>query len=91
VDTKALLDHVAQRDTGIIGSGVAEGLDKYCPQYSINTHLRLAHFLAQILPDGLDGRRHSFYATGPTEASALRKAALEARAWIADRDARWSR
>lgn len=45
--TKQLLDHVAQRDTGIIGEGIADGLDKYCPQYEINTHLRLAHFLAQ--------------------------------------------
>jgi putative chitinase len=45
--TKALLDKIANRDTGTKGQGVADGLDKYCPQYSINTGLRLAHFLAQ--------------------------------------------
>lgn len=47
MNTKALLDHVAGRDTGTKGDGVAFGLDKYCPQYSINSPLRLAHFLAQ--------------------------------------------
>jgi len=45
--TKELLDHVAKRNTGIIGEGVAMGMDRYCPQYEINTHLRLAHFIAQ--------------------------------------------
>ena len=45
--TKELLDHIAQRNTGVIGEGVAMGLDHYCPQYEVNTHLRLAHFLAQ--------------------------------------------
>jgi putative chitinase len=47
MDTKSLLDHVANRDTGATGRGIADGLDKYCPQYSINSPLRLAHFLAQ--------------------------------------------
>lgn len=47
MNTKALLDQVAGRDTGTTGSGIADGMDKYCPQYSINTPLRLAHFIAQ--------------------------------------------
>lgn len=47
MNTRQLLDHIAQRDTGVIGDGIAMGLDQYCPQYEINTHLRLAHFLAQ--------------------------------------------
>lgn len=47
MNTKALLDHVAERDTGTKGDGIAYGLDKYCPQYSITSPLRLAHFLAQ--------------------------------------------
>lgn len=47
MNTKALLDHIAGRDTGTKGQGVAIGLDEYCPQYSVNTPLRLAHFLAQ--------------------------------------------
>ena len=47
MDTKSLLDHIANRNTGVQGQGIAYGLDKYCPQYSINTPLRLAHFLAQ--------------------------------------------
>lgn len=47
MNTRALLDHVAQRNTGVIGDGVAMGLDRYCPQYEIDTHLRLAHFIAQ--------------------------------------------
>lgn len=45
--TKQLLDRIADRDTGVVGEGIAHGLDQYCPQYSINSHLRLAHFLAQ--------------------------------------------
>lgn len=45
--TKALLDAVAARDTKSIGQGVADGIDKYCPQVGITTPLRLAHFLAQ--------------------------------------------
>lgn len=67
MDTKALLDHVAQRDTGTIGAGVAEGLDKYCPQYSINTHLRLAHFLAQACHE-TGGFRYLREIWGPTPA-----------------------
>jgi putative chitinase len=47
LDTKTLLDRIAMRDTGTKGTGIAAGLDTYCPQYSINSPLRLAHFLAQ--------------------------------------------
>jgi hypothetical protein len=37
MDTKTLLDRVAGRDTGDKGKGIALGMDKYCPQYSINS------------------------------------------------------
>lgn len=47
MNTKALLDHLAERDTGVIGEGIANGLDQFAPQYEINTHLRIAHFVAQ--------------------------------------------
>jgi putative chitinase len=47
MDTKTLLDRVAGRDTGDKGKGIALGMDRYCPQYSINSPLRLAHFIAQ--------------------------------------------
>jgi putative chitinase len=47
VNTKALLDYIAGRNTGTKGDGIACGLDLYCPQYGVNTPLRLAHFLAQ--------------------------------------------
>lgn len=67
MNTKALLDHVAGRDTGIIGDGIADGLDKYCPQYSINTHLRLAHFLAQACHE-TEGFRFLHEIWGPTPA-----------------------
>jgi len=45
--TKELLDRVALRDTGMTGAGIAAGLDLHCPVYDIDTHLRLAHLLAQ--------------------------------------------
>jgi putative chitinase len=45
--TRELLDHVAARNTGATGDGIAHGLDTYCPQYAVNTPLRLAHFIAQ--------------------------------------------
>lgn len=47
LNTAALLNFVAGRNTGSTGDEIADGLDKYAPQYEINTHLRLAHFLAQ--------------------------------------------
>jgi putative chitinase len=65
--TKGLLDHVAGRDTGDLGRAIADGLDKYCPQYSINTHLRLAHFLAQACEETDRFRTlHEYW--GPTPA-----------------------
>jgi putative chitinase len=67
VNTKALLDHVAGRDTGIKGQGIAFGLDKYCPQYSINSHLRLAHFIAQACHETM-GFRYLKEIWGPTAA-----------------------
>jgi putative chitinase len=65
LSTKELLDHVAERDTGDIGRAIADGLDKYCPQYSINTHLRLAHFLAQACHE-TEGFRYLKEIWGPT-------------------------
>jgi putative chitinase len=67
VTTKQLLDHVANRDTGAIGRGIADGLDKYCPEYEINTHLRLAHFLAQACHE-TEGFRFLKEIWGPTPA-----------------------
>jgi putative chitinase len=65
LSTKALLDHVAERDTGAIGQGIADGMDKYCPQYSINSHLRLAHFIAQASHE-TEGFRYLHEIWGPT-------------------------
>lgn len=45
--TARLLDYVARRPLGTLGSELAAALDKYCPQYEITTSLRLAHFLGQ--------------------------------------------
>jgi putative chitinase len=67
VNTKALLDHIAGRDTGTKGDGIAYGLDKYCPQYSVNTPLRLAHFLAQACHETM-GFRYLKEIWGPTPA-----------------------
>ena len=67
MQTKSLLDRVAGRDTGGIGSGVADALDKYAPQYAINTPLRLAHFLAQACHE-TEGFRYLKEIWGPTAA-----------------------
>jgi putative chitinase len=67
MDTKTLLDRLAQRNTGLKGGGIAAGLDKYCPQYSINTPLRLAHFLAQACHE-TGGFRYLKEIWGPTPA-----------------------
>ena len=47
MNTRAVLDHVAGRTLNVIGDELAGALDKYCAQYELTTHLRLAHFLAQ--------------------------------------------
>jgi putative chitinase len=65
--TKELMDAVAERDTGVIGGGVASGLDTYCPQYEVNTKLRLAHFLAQSSHE-TEGFRYLREIWGPTPA-----------------------
>lgn len=65
--TKELLDHVAQRDTGPTGEGVADGLDQYCPAAQITTHLRLAHFVAQACHE-TEGFRFLKEIWGPTPA-----------------------
>lgn len=65
--TKQLLDHIAQRDTGTTGDGIAEGLDKYCPEYDVTTPLRLAHFLAQACHE-TEGFRFLKEIWGPTPA-----------------------
>lgn len=67
MDTKTLLDHVANRDTGGTGRAIADGLDKYCPQYSINSNLRLAHFIAQACHE-TEGFRYLKEIWGPTPA-----------------------
>jgi putative chitinase len=67
VTTKELLDHIAGCDTGALGEDIATGLDKYCPQYEINTHLRLSHFLAQACEE-TDGFRLLTEVWGPTAA-----------------------
>lgn len=65
--TKALLDAIAQRDTKGIGQGVADGLDRYCPQFGITTALRRAHFLAQASHETC-GFRYLKEIWGPTAA-----------------------
>ena len=44
---RALLDHMAHRKLDTRGDGLAEGCVKNLGAYSINTELRLAHFIAQ--------------------------------------------
>lgn len=67
IDTKALLNAAAARDTGALGDDIATGMDKYCPQYEIDTHLRLAHFTAQCCHES-EAFRYLHEIWGPTEA-----------------------
>jgi putative chitinase len=67
MNTGALLDHVAVRKTGALGDEIANGLDKFCPQYEVDTHLRLAHFLAQACVETC-GFRYMREVWGPTDA-----------------------
>ena len=65
IDTRGILNAVACRDTGAVGDDIATGMDKYCPQYEIDTHLRLAHFIAQCCHESEDFRSlHEIW--GPT-------------------------
>jgi putative chitinase len=67
VNTAKVLDRVAGRKTGALGDDIATGMDKFCPQYEINTHLRLAHFLAQACVETC-GFRCLREVWGPTDA-----------------------
>lgn len=67
MNTKQLLDAVAQRDTGTCGQGIADTLDALCPQYEITSKLRLAHFLAQASHETC-GFRYLKEIWGPTPA-----------------------
>jgi putative chitinase len=62
-----ILDHVAGRNTGALGDDIANGMDRYCPQYEITTHLRLAHFIAQACHE-TGGFRYLQEIWGPTDA-----------------------
>ena len=44
---RALFDYMARRPLGERGDLLASGADRHFPEYSINSELRLAHFLAQ--------------------------------------------
>jgi hypothetical protein len=67
VNTRALLDKIAARNTGALGDDIADALDKYCPQYEIDTPLRLAHFLSQACHE-TQGFRYLKEIWGPTAA-----------------------
>lgn len=64
---RGLLDHVANRNTGSTGDGIAEGMRQYFPQYSINSNLRIAHFVAQASHETM-GFRYLKEIWGPTPA-----------------------
>lgn len=67
MNTAALLDQVAGRKTGASGADIAVGMDNFCPQYEIDTHLRLAHFIAQACHE-TEGFRFLREIWGPTKA-----------------------
>ena len=64
---RALLDAVAGRNIGARGDGIAEGMRQYFPQYSINSNLRIAHFVAQASHETM-GFRYLKEIWGPTPA-----------------------
>jgi hypothetical protein len=68
-------------DLAEVAKLVPEGL-----KWSVGTGTKRSH--AQILPEGLIGRCHSFYATADTEADALREAAEQARVWVREMHAK---
>lgn len=65
--TGEILDRIAGRRTGTIGDEIADGLDRYGPQYDIDTNLRVAHFLAQACHE-TQGFRYLKEIWGPTQA-----------------------
>lgn len=67
MNTPALLNYVAGRNTGSTGETIANGMDKYCPQYEIDTPLRMAHFVSQACHE-TGGFRYLKEIWGPTEA-----------------------
>lgn len=67
MNTAALINYVAGRNTGAVGEEIATGLDHFAPQYDINTPLRLAHFLAQASHES-EGFRFLKEIWGPTKA-----------------------
>lgn len=67
MSTKALLDTVAQHDTGARGQTIADALDKYWPACSVTTPLRQAHFVAQACHE-TEGFRYLKEIWGPTPA-----------------------
>lgn len=67
MNTAALLNYVAGRNTGDLGDDIALGMDKFCPQYEINTPLRMAHFVSQACHE-TGGFRYLKEIWGPTQA-----------------------
>jgi putative chitinase len=64
---RALLDHMARRPLDARGDLIAEGMIKHLPAYSIDTELRIAHFLAQACHETGDFN-HLREIWGPTAA-----------------------